>query len=344
MSEDLSGAHFMQRAIELAQLGLGSTSPNPLVGCVIVRDDRIIGEGYHREYGKAHAEVNAVNSVADPQELKGATVYVTLEPCSFHGNTPPCADLLVRHEVGKVIIATRDPHPKVNGSGIERLTHHGISVEEGLGEDEYRMVNRRFFTFHEQSRPHIILKWAQTSDGFIARENFDSKWISNSKSRQLVHKWRSEEDAILVGKNTAIYDDPSLTVRDWTGNNPIRVLVDFNLAVPETHHLFDDQAETLIFNGHRNQIQGSHEWIKIPRDSLEMSILKHLFEKKITSVIIEGGARTLKGFISQGLWDEARIFESSQTFGSGIDAPGISGNLIEQKDVEGDKLSILSNH
>ena len=344
MSEDHPGIPYMRRAIELAKLGLGTTSPNPLVGCVIVKDGKIIGEGYHREYGKAHAEVNAVNSVANAQDLKGATVYVTLEPCSHFGKTPPCADMLVRHQVGKVVMAAVDPHPKVNGAGIRRLQDHGIKVEIGLLEADYRLVNRRFFTSLQKHRPFVILKWAQTADGFMARENYDSKWISNPLSRQLVHKWRAEEDAILVGKNTAIYDNPSLTVREWKGRNPKRILIDFNLKVPETHHLFDTEAPTLIFNKQEAKVRNHLEWILVSDTDDEVQLLRQLHARKITSLIVEGGAKTLEGFINKGLWDEARIFESSQTFGAGIAAPEIEGNLIDQKDVDGDVLKILSNH
>lgn len=331
----------MRRAIELAALGLGSTSPNPLVGCVLVKDGQIIGEGYHQQYGQAHAEVNAVKSVNNPEDVKGATAYVTLEPCTFHGNTPPCTDLLIKHQVGKVIIGVLDPHERVNGTGVERLRAHGIEVETGLLEEEYQLVNRRFFTFHEKKRPYIILKWAETSDGFIARKNFDSKWISNARSRQLVHKWRSEEDAILVGKNTAKHDNPALTVREWNGRNPKRVLIDLNLDLPAQGNLWNDEAETFIVNAKIDKKEGIHEWIKVDSKNYEADLLSQLHARKITSLIIEGGAKTLEGFIKKGLWDEARIFQSEQEFGEGITAPEITGNLIEEKRVEEDILKIL---
>ena len=331
----------MRRAIELAALGLGSTSPNPLVGCVLVKEGKIIGEGYHRQYGKAHAEVNAVQSVVNPEDVKGATAYVTLEPCTFHGKTPPCADLLIKHQVKKVVIGALDPHERVNGVGVERLRAHGIEVETGLLEEQYRQINRRFFTFYEEKRPYIILKWAETSDGFIARKNFNSKWISNAKSRQLVHKWRSEEDAILVGKNTAKYDNPSLTVREWNGSNPTRVLVDLNLELSPEGNLWDEAAPTLIFNTKVAKVEGIHEWVQIDAQQYEAELLAQLHQRKINSLIIEGGSKTLQGFIQKGLWDEARIFQSEQQFGEGIAAPEISGNLIEEKCVEQDTLKIL---
>lgn len=341
MSKEVHPEEYMRRAIALAALGLGGTSPNPLVGCVLVKDGRVIGEGYHEQYGQAHAEVNAVKSVKDPETIPGSTAYVTLEPCSFHGNTPPCADLLIKHQVKKVIIGALDPHERVNGTGVQRLRDHGIEVEIGLLENEYQHLNRRFFTYYDQKRPYIILKWAQTRDDFIARENFDSKWISNAQSRQLVHKWRAEEDAILVGKNTAQYDNPSLTVREWTGKNPTRILVDLNLDLPAKGNLWNDAAPTLIFNSSISKKEGIHEWVKIGPADYEIELLKQLHDRKINSLIIEGGAKTLQGFIEKGLWDEARIFQSEQQFGAGIAAPEIVGNLIEEKCVEQDILKIL---
>ncbi len=341
MTEEVRREEYMRRAIALASLGLGNTSPNPVVGCVLVKDGKIIGEGYHKKYGEAHAEVHAVRSVKDPSQIPGATAYVTLEPCSFHGNTPPCADLLIKHKVKKVVIGALDPHERVNGTGVQRLRDHGIEVEIGLLENEYQHLNRRFFTYYDQKRPYIILKWAQTADGFIARKNFDSKWISSTQSRQLVHKWRAEEDAILVGKNTAMYDNPSLTVREWHGRNPIRVVVDLNLSLSEKGNLWNDAAPTLIFNSRISKKTDFQEWIKIDPDHYEIELLNQLFEKKITSLIIEGGAKTLQGFIEKNLWDEARIFTSDQEFGDGICAPGISGNLIEEKLVEKNMLKIL---
>lgn len=344
MSEEVHPEEYMRRAISLASLGLGSTSPNPVVGCVLVKDGQIIGEGYHQQYGHAHAEVNAVESVDDPSLIPGATAYVTLEPCSFHGHTPPCADLLIKHQISRVVIATLDPHERVNGNGVQRLKAHGIDVEVGLLEAAYRQVNRRFFTYQEEKRPYIILKWAQTRDGFIARKNFDSKWISNPRSRQLVHKWRSEEDAILVGKNTARYDNPSLTVREWQGRNPTRILIDLNLELSNEGTLWNEEAPTLIFNAKVNQKKGPHDWIKISEQAYEKELLLQLHQRKITSLIIEGGARTLQGFIDKGLWDEARIFTGNQQFGEGIAAPVITGNLMEEKSVEGDTLKILQRN
>ena len=342
MSQEVQPDEYMHRAIALAALGLGTTSPNPLVGCVLVKDGNIIGEGYHQQYGQAHAEVNAVRSVKNPANIPGATAYVTLEPCSFYGNTPPCADLLVKHQVKKVVIGALDPNKRVNGVGVERLRANGIEVVTGLLEEKYRHLNRRFFTYHREKRPYVILKWAETGDGFMARKNFDSKWISNAQSRQLVHKWRSKEDAILVGKNTAQHDNPALTVREWTGRNPKRILIDLNLDLPEQGPLWNDEASTFIVNTRMAKKERGHEWIKVDPSNYERDLLTQLHARKLTSLLIEGGAKTLQGFIEKGLWDEARIFQSEQQFGEGIAAPTITGNLIEEKRIEQDTLKILN--
>lgn len=313
---------FMRRALELAALGRGHVSPNPMVGCVIVHDDRIIGEGFHQKYGQAHAEVNAIRSVSDPSLLAESTVYVTLEPCAHFGKTPPCADLLIEKKVKRVVIATVDPFAKVNGEGIKKLKAANMEVAVGLWEAEATKLNSRFFTFHQQKRPYIILKWAQTRDGYIARENYDAKWISNAYSRQLAHKWRTEEDAILVGKNTAIYDNPSLTSREWIGRNPVRILLDHTLQVPLENNLFDSASHTLVINALKNDINGKNEWIKVD-EITPKAISKILFDRNIQSVIIEGGTQVLNSFIYEKCWDEARVFVSSMSFGLGIKAPGI---------------------
>jgi diaminohydroxyphosphoribosylaminopyrimidine deaminase/5-amino-6-(5-phosphoribosylamino)uracil reductase len=328
----------MQRAIELAQLGLGSVSPNPLVGCVIVLDDKIIGEGYHQKYGEAHAEVNAISSVKDHSLLKEATAYVTLEPCAHFGKTPPCADLLIEKRLSRVVIGARDPFNQVDGRGIEKLQRAGIEVTIGALEYECRRMNQRFFTFIEKKRPYVILKWAQTEDGFIARKNFDSKWISNQYSRQLVHKWRSEEDAILVGKNTALYDNPELTVRDWKGKNPVRVVIDNNLELPNGLKLFDQSVKTLVLNRSKEE-EGEH-LLYLKYDGSLDHLLQCLAEQRIQSIIIEGGAKTLESFIDAGLWDEARVFTADIEFGEGIFSPNIGGLLLSDTKETGDRLEI----
>lgn len=333
----------MQRALELAALGRGTVSPNPMVGCVIVHDDHIMGEGWHQKYGQAHAEVNAVNAVQDKALLKESTVYVTLEPCAHHGKTPPCADLLVSHQVKRVVIGAFDTNPLVGGQGIERMRNAGIEVVTDVLEQECRALNARFFTAFEKQRPYVILKWAQTADGFVARKNYDSKWISNSKSRQMVHQWRAEEDSILLGPNTAKYDNPRLNVRGIEGRNPVRILVDSNLTVSNELNLFDGSQSTLVYNIQKNKVGENVEWIQLDKEDFVSVLLKDLYARKVHSVIIEGGSGILNAFISQGLWDEARVFTSPTTFGEGIAAPVISGNKVKELDIVGDRLDIILN-
>lgn len=330
---------YMRRALELAEWGLGYVSPNPIVGCVIVHQDRIIGEGWHRAYGGPHAEVHAINSVENQSLLPESTVYVTLEPCAHWGKTPPCANLLVEKKVKKVIIAAVDSNPLVGGKGIKILKNAGIAVETGVLEEEARWQNRRFFTQIEKQRPYVILKWAQTEDGLVARENFDSKWISNAQSRQLVHKWRAEEDAILVGKNTAAYDNPRLDVRDWVGKNPIRVVLDSHLGLPKNLNLFDQSIPTLIFNTVKSESIENLEWIQLSEINPEV-ILKELHSRKIQSLIVEGGSQVLSQFIESGLWDEARVFTAPTRFDRGISAPTLNQNPSETLSIDTDRLDI----
>ncbi len=333
----------MQRALELAELGRGSVSPNPMVGCVIVHQDKIIGEGYHKKYGEAHAEVNAIHSAKDHSIFPECTAYVTLEPCAHHGKTPPCADLLIEKKIKRIVVACRDPFGQVDGKGIEKLQKAGLDVDLGILEKEAIELNKRFFTSVQKERPYVILKWAQTSDGFVARENFDSKWISNSYSRQMVHKWRTEEDAILVGKNTAIHDDPLLTSREWRGNNPIRVLLDSNLEVNKTFNLFNEDAPTLVLNALKSEKSKNIEWIKTDMNN-PWSVLRQLNERKIQSVIVEGGSSVLNSFINENCWDEARVFTSEVTFGKGIAAPEIEGKVEKEETIFDDQLTIYRNN
>lgn len=335
----MSHSLFMRRALELAEWGRGYVSPNPLVGCVIVHVNKIIGEGWHREYGGPHAEVNAVNSVENQDLLSESTVYVTLEPCAHWGKTPPCANLLVEKKVKKVIIAATDSNPLVGGKGIEILKNAGIQVETGVLEKEARWQNRRFFTQIEKKRPYVILKWAQTQDGFVARENFDSKWISNSLSRQLVHKWRAEEDSILVGKITAAHDNPRLDVRDWVGKNPIRVVLDSKLELTSDLKLFDQSIPTLIFNTVKNESRENLTWIRLTEITPE-TVLNELHSRKIQSLIVEGGSSVLHQFIQSGLWDEARIFTAPSRFNRGISAPRLNQNPTETLSIGTDRLDI----
>lgn len=332
----------MQRALALAKLGRGHVSPNPMVGCVIVHKNKIIGEGYHQKFGEAHAEVNAINSVKDQSLLSESTAYVSLEPCAHHGKTPPCADLLIEKKLKRVIVACRDPFDQVDGKGIEKLRKAGIEVEIGILENEAKELNKRFFTSVQKERPYIILKWAQTSDGFVARENYDSKWISNANSRQLVHKWRTEEDAILVGKNTALHDNPSLTARDWEGRNPVRVLLDSNLEIHSDSNLFSKEAKTLILNSLEEKVEGNIEWIKTEMNN-PWSVLRQLHERIIQSVIIEGGSQVLNSFINEDCWDEARVFTSNSTFGKGIRPPELDGKIVSKESIFADQLTIYQN-
>ncbi|WP_416867935.1 MAG: bifunctional diaminohydroxyphosphoribosylaminopyrimidine deaminase/5-amino-6-(5-phosphoribosylamino)uracil reductase RibD [Imperialibacter sp.] len=333
---------FMRRAIELAQLGLGSVSPNPLVGCVIVKDGVVIGEGWHRKYGEGHAEVNAVNAVKHAERLKGATVYVTLEPCSHFGKTQPCADLLIEKKVAEVIVAVEDPNPQVAGQGIVRLKQAGIEVQVGLLAEEAEWMNRRFLTAMRDHRPYIILKWAQTMDGFVARENHDSKWISNAYSRMLVHKWRTEEDAILVGSNTVVYDDPQLTARDWPGKNPVRVVLDPGDELDGNYHVLDGSVSTIIYTTVRESLEANLELVKVDAHHYLSEVLADLHRKNIRSVIIEGGAKTLESFIEMNLWDEARVFYAPTTFTTGIRAPVCGGTILSKEDILGDTLIIYT--
>lgn len=333
----------MQRAIQLARYGAGHVSPNPMVGCVIVHDGLIIGEGWHRKYGEAHAEVNAINAVKDQGLLKDSTVYVTLEPCSHYGKTPPCADLLLEKQVKRVVVATTDPNPKVAGRGIEKLKNAGIDVVKEILEQEALKINRRFFTAFLKKRPYVILKWAQTKDGFIARKDFSSKWISNEYSRQLVHKWRAEEDAILVGSNTAVHDNPSLNVRDWHGKDPLRIVVDRHLKLPPSLKLFSDGRKTICYNYLKSENAGGVTYQQGRENQFLQDILQDLGNRGIQSIIVEGGAGIINALVQGNIWDEARIFISQNTFGEGIAASKLQGNLIAGNFVADNELLIFSN-
>lgn len=332
----------MQRTMELATLGLGSVSPNPLVGCVIVHEDNIIGEGWHKEYGGPHAEVNAIDSVKNKALLKESTAYVNLEPCAHHGKTPPCADLLISHHIKSVKISNVDANPLVGGKGIARMKENGIEVTTGLLEKEGLELNRRFFTFIQKKRPYIILKWAQTADGFIARENYDSKWISGEESRKLVHKWRSEESGIMVATNTAIYDNPKLDVRHWSGANPTRIVIDKNLKLSPDLNLFDGTIPTICYNLMKDKESNGVSYVKISENELLIDIFNDLYQRGIQSIIVEGGAALHRSLISQGLWDEARVFISDIKFGEGIEAAHIDMPYKEEL-IDTDRLLVYRN-
>jgi diaminohydroxyphosphoribosylaminopyrimidine deaminase/5-amino-6-(5-phosphoribosylamino)uracil reductase len=330
----------MNRAMELARLGFGNVSPNPMVGCVIVHEDKIIGEGFHQQCGGPHAEVNAVNSVKDLSLLPSSTAYVTLEPCAHFGKTPPCAELLAKYKIKKVVIANLDPNPLVAGKGVEILRKAGIEVESGMLEADGLDLNKRFFKSFNRKKPYIILKWAETADGFVARKNFDSKWISNEFSRKLVHKWRSEEDAILVGKNTAKYDNPTLNVRDWEGNDPLRIVMDHRLVLEENLNLFNKDIPTICYNILQSSDEKNLALVKLNEENFIIELLDDLHKRNIQSIIIEGGASTLNNFIEAGLWDEARVFQATTCFGDGIKAPQLVNAKLEAKeDIMGDTLT-----
>lgn len=319
---------YIARCIEIATNGLGHTRPNPMVGCVIINNNKIIGEGYTSPYGESHAEVNAINSVKDKSLLKEATLYVTLEPCSHYGKTPPCSNYIIEHEIPNIVIGCIDDNPEVAGKGIIKLQNAGCHVTVGVLEQACKQHHKRFFTFHNKKRPYIILKWAETQDGFIAPKTKLKKqpvWITNTASRQLAHKWRAEEQAILVGTNTVLEDNPSLTVRDWTGNHPIRIVLDKNETLSKNYNIANNEAKTIVLKAQTAQ-----------------TICDELYKENITSIIIEGGAQTLQLFINEGLWDEARVFKGTSIFKEGIKAPKFTGKSVSKTSILKDTLNTYS--
>ena len=329
----------------MAKNGLGTTYPNPLVGSVIVHNNKIIGEGWHYQAGKPHAEVNAINSVKDKSLLKDATIYVSLEPCSHFGKTPPCADLITKHQIKNVVIGCVDSFSEVSGKGIEKLKNNGCNVTVGVLEEECINLNKRFFTFHNKKRPYIILKWADTKDGFIAPENnTEITWITNTYSRQLVHKLRAEEQAILVGTNTVITDNPKLDCRTWHGNNPIRLILDRTLRIPENYTVLDQNTKTIIFTEVLKESNDIlyYEGINF-LGNIAQQICEVLHKHNIQSVIIEGGSQTLQTFIATNLWDEAHVFTGNSKFTSGIKSPKFTGNLHKLTTIKEDTISIYQN-
>jgi len=342
---------YMRRCLELAELGIGNVSPNPMVGCVIVHGDKIIGEGYHKKIGKAHAEVNAIESVklafGDQADrlLKESTVYVNLEPCAHHGKTPPCADLLIRYQVKKVVIGNKDPFDGVNGQGIEKLINAGIIVIHGVLDQECRAFNRRFFTRIEKQRPYIILKWAQTANGFFAPLTNIQQWISSPLAKKIAHKWRHEEDAILVGKRTVIADNPQLNSREWYGKHPVRFIIDKNLEIPLDKNIYNNDSKTVILNEVKTEVIDNIHYVQMEdmHFYLPQKIAFQLYLMDIQSVIIEGGANVINQFINAHLWDEARVFSAHLSWETGIFAPQINGLISEIIDVNTDKLIIYQN-
>jgi len=317
---------YMRRCLELAELAIGNVAPNPMVGAVLVFNDRIIGEGFHQVYGKAHAEVNCINSVseADKDLIPLSTLYVSLEPCAHFGKTPPCADLIIQQKIPSVVIGCRDPFEKVDGKGIEKLRAAAVDVETGILEKESTILNKRFFTFHTKKRPYVVLKWAQTADGFIANPGppNDRLLISNAYSNRLVHKWRSQEASILVGTNTAMSDDPELTTRLWPGKSPIRLVLDMKLRLPQKLNLFDRSVRTIIFNSIKDEDDKEIMYCRIGNGDIVEQILDALYQLNIQSVLIEGGAKLLQSFVNAETWDEARIITNRQLAFGDVQNPG----------------------
>lgn len=344
---------FIKRCIEIAKNGLGTTRPNPMVGCVIVHENIIIGEGYTSPYGSNHAEVNAIKSVKNKTLLQNATLYVTLEPCSHYGKTPPCSNLIIENNIPNVVIGTVDTHQKVAGQGVAKLKAAGCNVIVGVLEKECKQHHKRFFTFHNKKRPYIILKWAQTTDGFIAPISKKEKapfWITNEYSKQLVHKWRAEEQAILVGTNTVLEDNPSLTTRHWKGNNPTRIVIDRENKLSRILNVFDGKSETILISNLNEKLKFKNEedknwnleFIDWNLKNIAKQICDVLFSSNINSIIIEGGQQTLQTFINENLWDEARVFTGNITFKKGIKAPNLVGKLISEQRILNDSLEIFS--
>lgn len=321
----------MYRCLELAEEGAGYVAPNPMVGAVLVYKDRIIGEGYHRAYGKEHAEVNCINSVKkeDRPLISQSTLYVSLEPCAHHGKTPPCADRIIQERIRAVVIGCRDPFKQVDGKGIEKLEAAGVQVTTGVLENESLALNRRFITFHKHHRPYIILKWAQ-ANGFISGEDGSRLLVSNEYTNRLVHKWRSEEAAILVGTNTALADDPQLTNRLWSGPTPIRLVIDKMLRLPTSLRLFDKKVKTIVFNTIKHEEQENLLYYQVRGDhSIILQLVHALYQLNIQSVLVEGGAKLLQSFLDEDLWDETRIITNNELMvKDGVPSPMPQWGLI----------------
>ncbi len=341
----------MLRCIQLAKNGLGTTAPNPMVGCVIIHKEKNIGEGYTSPYGGPHAEVNAINAVKNKAVLSASTLYVTLEPCAHFGKTPPCVNLILKYKIPRVVIGLQDPNKKVAGKSIEMLRGAGCEVSIGVLEKECREHHKRFLSAQEKQRPYIILKWAETINGFIAPVNAIRKkepepyWITNPYSKQLVHKWRSQEQAILVGTTTVLADNPKLTARTWKGQNPVRVVIDKDLKIPANYNIFDGSVKTIIITtiDDTSKFMDSVSYETATFKNLPKEICDILYKHEINSVFVEGGAQTLQAFIDTNFWDEARIFKGNITFANGIKAPSITGKQIAEKRILEDNLRILKN-
>ena len=326
---------YMYRCLELAEKGAGYVTPNPMVGAVLVHKGKIIGEGYHRQYGQAHAEVNCINSVNTDEKykIKDSVLYVSLEPCAHFGKTPPCTDLIIANQIPEVVIGCRDPFKEVDGKGIEKLKGAGVNVVDGILENECQQINKRFFTYHTKHRPYIILKWAETGDRKIAGTGTNRVYISNDQTNRLVHKWRSEEASILVGTNTALLDDPELTTRNWEGPSPIRLVVDLHLKLPQSLKIFNNKLKTVVFNVVKREETGNLNYYQVTEDvSLVHQIVNALYQMKIQSVIVEGGGKLLQSFIEEEMWDEARVIKNEKLIiQQGLAAPELPAQGPKQE-------------
>ena len=335
---------YMQRCLDLAKKGIGNVSTNPMVGSVIVFNNQIIGEGYHKKYGESHAELNAISSVKNKKLLCKSTLYVNLEPCAHIGKTPACSDLIIKSKIPKVVIGCLDTHKKVCGNGIKKMNDSGIEIILGVLEKESREINKRFFTFNEEKRPYVILKWAKSKDGYIAPKKQNGPfWMTNLKSKKIVHKWRSEEDAILIGRVTAEKDNPFLTVRETYGKNPTRVVIDRKLKLSEKLNLFNNDAETIIFNEQISKRNDKHIYTRIKFDTPIINIIHKLYLLNIQSIIVEGGEKTIQSFIDSNLWDEARIFTTKISLTNGIKSPIINLIPSKKRTLDNDFLEIFYN-
>jgi diaminohydroxyphosphoribosylaminopyrimidine deaminase/5-amino-6-(5-phosphoribosylamino)uracil reductase len=340
---------YMYRCIELAKKATGNTYPNPMVGSIIVHRGKIIGEGFHKKAGEAHAEVIAVNSVKNMELLKESTLYVNLEPCAHQGRTPACSTFIIENKIPRVFIGCEDSFSKVAGKGVEMMRSAGIDVKIGILEKESRELNKRFFTFHEKKRPYIILKWARTIDGFIDFERKPTtpvkpNWITDENARVIVHKWRAEEQAIMIATNTAEKDNPKLNLRDWAGNQPTRIVLDRDLRLKDELFLFDGTQSTLVFTGRQKENRKNVEYIRINfDDGFCEQLFEELYKRELQSVFIEGGAKFLQYLIDSGHWDEAREFIGDVKFFKGTAAPRINQQAFKKENISGSKLYLYKN-
>jgi diaminohydroxyphosphoribosylaminopyrimidine deaminase/5-amino-6-(5-phosphoribosylamino)uracil reductase len=338
----------MHRCIELAKQGAGFVAPNPMVGAVLVYEERIIGEGYHQLYGNAHAEVNCINAVSkeDEQFISKSTLYVSLEPCTHYGKTPPCTELIIAKKIPKVVVGCRDPFREVDGKGIEKLVAAGVAVTQDILNRQCIGLNKRFFLWNTKQRPFIILKWAQSANGKFANADYSRVLISNTFTNHLVHKWRSEESSILVGTNTALLDNPYLNVRLWNGANPVRLVVDMDLRLPDFLHVLDKQQRTVVFNALKHEEEHNLLYYQVTNDvSLVHQIVHALYRLKLQSVMIEGGAKLLQSFVDENMWDEARIITNEEmAIDNGINAPTLPDAIfITEEKIIADRVSYFSN-